>query len=249
MMGGAPLLRRDKSLPPLPGDGGVEFPNVHQYPLPEMRPQTVFTYDPRTIVDGLSPPQAPFRTAETRRQSFGGVGSKPQFSHTMPANGARVYGRGAVPSFLAEEKYGEFGMPQRVQYQYGQWPGAQYSQGSLAVPGDKMKKRKSKFGLGNLFGRKSHDLGAHPIVGGAPMPVNAEYAAYAPRASHGEMPFEAVMPHGGMSGYASPMSTSAHTAPRMSVMSRKNIDELVDQDPDFIAYRYPSNDQQLDLMR
>lgn len=234
----SPALRRDKSLPPLPGEATVEFPNVHQHPLPDSRPQTVFTYDPRSIADGLSPPQAPFRTPETRRQSFGGLGSKPRFnSQTMPGRYARS---GAVPPFLAEEKYGEFGLQPMA---LGQWPGAQLSQGSLPVPVEKMKKRKSKFGLSALFGKKATEVPALPTA------TDPSISSF--RASHSETPFESMsmISNSHMSGYASPVSTSTTHAPRMSVMSRKNIEELVEQDTEFIAYRYPSNDQRLDLMR
>ena len=59
-------------------------------------------------------------------------------------------------------------------------------------------------------------------------------------------------------GYAA--STSRHSAIsastntpspnlRMSVTSRKALEELVHQDADFVAYRYPSSDQRLDLLR
>jgi len=36
---------------------------------------------------------------------------------------------------------------------------------------------------------------------------------------------------------------------RMSVTSRKALEELVQEDPEFVAYRYPSNDQRLDILR
>lgn len=54
-------------------------------------------------------------------------------------------------------------------------------------------------------------------------------------------------------GYAT--STSRHSAlstaagQRMSVVSRKALEELVSQDTEFVAYRYPSNEQRLDLLR
>jgi len=57
-------------------------------------------------------------------------------------------------------------------------------------------------------------------------------------------------------GYAT--STSRHSTfssgplnpnMRMSVTSRKALEELVQQDADLVAYRYPSNDQRLDLLR
>ncbi|EKM54277.1 uncharacterized protein PHACADRAFT_258021 [Phanerochaete carnosa HHB-10118-sp] len=224
-------LRRDKSLPPLPGESSVEFPG---HPMPESRPQTMFIYDPRSGHPGLSPPQAPFRTAETRRQSFGGVGSKPS-SQSLPIKNALARGQLNVPPFLAEEKYGEFGASR---LSFGQWPCAEASQGSLSAATDnKPKKRKSRFGLATLFGKKSNDTKdavADPL----------DLSGFRTSPSRDSRDPNVVAG----SGYASPISASSH-APRMSVMSRKNIEELVDQEPDFIAYRYPSNDQRLDLLR
>lgn len=212
--------RRDKSLPPLPGESPVEFPN-------QQRPQTVFTYDPRTMpFDGLLPPDAAFRSAETRRQSFGGLTSRPfGGSQTLPTKGA-IARSPNVPSFLAEEKYGEFGMP------------GQTSRNSLYVPPDKPKKRKSKFGLTSLFGRKSTEQVDPPSVDPLDFGFrNSQDARY-------------MSMYVNENGYASPMSASSHNpASRMSMFSKKNIEELVDQDPEFIAYRYPSSDQRLDLMR
>lgn len=194
--------------------------------MPEGRPQTVFTYDPRSIQGELSPPQAPFRTLETRRQSFGGVSSKPHASQTLPVKGALARGQLNVPPFLAEERYGEFGASR---ISFGQWPGAGDSPG-LQEPADKPKKRKSKFGLSALFGKKS-----------------------APEATTDPLDFSVFRTSPQVDSHeptlvASPLSANSY-APRMSVMSRKNLDELVDQDSEFIAYRYPSSDQRLDLLR
>ena len=223
------LIRRDKSLPPLPGDSAVEFP---RHPMPEGRPQTVFTYDPRSMQGELFPPQAPFRTHETRRQSFGGIGSKPHASQTLPVKGALARGQLNVPPFLAEEKYGEFGSSRMS---VGQWPGAEDSRG-LQEPMDKPKKRKSKFGLSSLFSKKS----TNDVTTTEPL----DYSVFrsSPQVDYPEPSTIAS------SGYSGPMSASSH-APRMSMISRKNLDELVDQDSEFIAYRYPSSDQRLDLLR
>ncbi|KAI0088005.1 hypothetical protein BDY19DRAFT_906991 [Irpex rosettiformis] len=218
-------VHRDKSLPPLPGESSVDFPY-------QQRPQTVFTYDPRTMpFEGLAPPDAAFRNAETRRQSFGGVTSRPfGISQTLPTKGAAARARN-VPSF-AEEKYAEFGM--------SGVPSGQMGRNSLYAPPDKPKKRKSKFGLTTLFGRKSTDQVDHPPVDPLDFSLgNSQDTRY-------------MSMYVNENGYASPnpMSTSTHTpAPRMSMFSRKNIEELVDQDPEFIAYRYPSSDQRLDLVR
>ncbi|KAF7793850.1 hypothetical protein EIP86_004971 [Pleurotus ostreatoroseus] len=257
----APILRRDKSLPPLPGEA-LEFPHQHvapPAPVPEGRPQTVFTYDPRGLVDGLAPPQAPFRTPEARRQSFGGIGAKAPFfaAHTVPARGS--YGRtAAVPSFLAEERYGDFGAEGVV---LGQWPAAQDGAPALRNGGgggsERVKKRKSRFGLGALFGKKAQ---AHDESGASASASAGGYGAGAAandsgdlstfRASRSETPFDGAGA-GQSSGHASssPMSGSVHVPPRMSGASRKNLEELVEQDPEFIAYRYPSSDQRLDLLR
>lgn len=232
------MERRDKSLPPLPGESSIEFPNGSR---PDMRPQTLFTYDPRTlpsspVMNHLCPPEAAFRNAETRRQSFGGIGSRTFSAKTPSAKG--VFGRGQlnVPPFLAEEKYGEFGMSRMS---LGQWPGAQMSENSLSVPIDKPKKRKSKFGLANLFSKKNSEPKDLPIV--EPL----DFSAF--RTSQ-DMRYMSMYVNSHEPGYASPLSASSH-APRMSVASKKNLDALVDQDPEFIAYRYPSNDQRLDLLR
>ncbi|OCB84808.1 hypothetical protein A7U60_g8334 [Sanghuangporus baumii] len=43
--------------------------------------------------------------------------------------------------------------------------------------------------------------------------------------------------------------TPGQGASRMSVASRRAIEEFVDQDPKFVAYRYPSVDQNIALLR
>ena len=80
-------------------------------------------------------------------------------------------------------------------------------------------KRKSRFGLASVFGKKKDEM------------------------SGGEDEVESMM-------YSMP-SSEVHQFPctdgrgsvaRMSVASRKAIQQLVEQDPEFVAYRYPSND-------
>lgn len=222
-------MRRDKSLPPLPGESSVEFPS---HPMPEGRPQTLYTYDPRLGYPGLSPPQAPFRTSEPRRHSFGGPGKAA--AQTLPVKGALARGQLNVPPFLAEEKYGEFGASR---LSFGQWTPAEAGAGALPASGDKPKKRKSKFGLSSLFGKKAGE-NKEPSVD----PLDFSVFRTSPSGDSRDANVVAG------SGYASPISASSH-AQRMSVVSRKNLEELVEQEPDFIAYRYPSNDQRLDLLR
>jgi len=90
-------------------------------------------------------------------------------------------------------------------------------------------KRKSKFGFASLLGRKAAQ-DSEP----AEFPLG--------RSSGSEARHEAEM---GMRLMSS--SGSEHALPRlsMSLMTRKNIENLVDQSPDFVSYRYPSGDQSL----
>ena len=115
------------------------------------------------------------------------------------------------------------------------------------------KKRKSKFGLSSLFNRKSvnHEMmdGNGQLLGQGlvvtPGGTNAdslEQGGLRSSLSHSRNDLNG-------SGYASPMSVGSGSFPtRQSVASHRNI-ELVDQDRDFFAYRYPSTDQRLDLVR
>ncbi|KAI0675109.1 hypothetical protein C8Q78DRAFT_1075438 [Trametes maxima] len=222
-------IRRDKSLPPLPGESTIEFPNN---PLPDGRPQTMYDLlqnSSNPTARGLLPPQAPFRTQDARRQSFNGLASNPHPAvQSLPARSPYVRGTLNVPPFLAEEKYAEFGA----------------SSPSLAQWG--MKQRRSKFRLSSLFGKKSSDSERDPqgfTPGVATGPVDPpDYNPY--RSSASDQRDEPSF-----NGYNGPGSVHSSNAQRMSVNSKKNIAELVDQDPDFVAYRYPSSDQRLEVMR
>ena len=72
------------------------------------------------------------------------------------------------------------------------------------------------------------------------------------RSSGSEARHEALMNEMGSSG-SGHASGGPPSFPRMSMSvsapARKNIDQLVDQAPEFVAYRYPSNDQNIDLLR
>lgn len=222
------MLMLEKSLPPLPHELNLR-PQVEQ---PDARPRTVYTYDPRQMPPGASPPiedlaapRPPFRNADTRRQSFGGMTSRPNvIAQTIPAPG--VYGQDFKPP---SGRYDEFGASRRSLGYF-----QEKKQPNLTTP----SKRKSRFGLATLLGRKSQMLDNELMAGG----VSQDFPS--PRRSTSDPRDEAVS----NSGYAH--SGSRHSVgPRMSVMSRKAIDELVCQDQDFVAYRYPSNDQRLDLLR
>ncbi|KAF7970701.1 hypothetical protein HWV62_23240 [Athelia sp. TMB] len=221
----------DKSLPPLPGEQNVQ----PQAPQLDPRPQTMYTYDHRQIPAGASPPvenlaapRAPFRDIDARRQSFGGLTSRPNFaSQTLPPNG----------NYLREVKhqgsrYEEFGMSRRSLAQM------ENMQEKRPSPSPTPTKRKSRFGLSSLLGRKSQVYDNDSPSG----TLTPDYPT--PRRSASDPRDEAVS----NGGYTT--SASRHSVgPRMSVMSRKAIEVLVEQDPEFVAYRYPSNDQRLDLLR
>jgi hypothetical protein len=215
----ASMIRRDKSLPPLPPEAR---PRQLMSPAGgETRPTTVFTYDPRqapfegsSTVHELTQPVAPFRSAEARRQSFSGMSSHPQMTQTLPTT--------RRPS-TAMPGYDEFG----ASPPFNQTNNSAFS---LQTP----KKRRSKFGLVSFLGKKS--VGHEP----EPSPV-PDFPLL--RSSSSDARHEG-MANAGYNGAVSPTSI-----PRMSVTSRKALEELVDQDREFVAYRYPSNGQEVELLR
>jgi hypothetical protein len=101
---------------------------------------------------------------------------------------------------------------------------------SIPVP----VKRRSK--LASLLGKR---ISRSPE---STLPYHQEYGTARSLTRDGED----VLSNGGYATSASRHSALS-AAPRMSVTSRRAIDELVAQDPDFIAYRYPSTDQGLEL--
>ncbi|KAF8658247.1 hypothetical protein AX16_002023 [Volvariella volvacea WC 439] len=214
---------RDKSLPPLPGEPRARTITA----IGDLRPRTVYTYDRQPVANGpLSPHEMlPPGAAYARRQSFSGIPSRPLNSGTLPMStrAPEMDGMGA--------QYDEFGASRRSLVDPSR---------NSAIPSTK---RKSRFTLSSLLGKKN--------VAPEPEYINENLVAHA----H-------VFPSSGRSGsdgqdehvtngYAT--STSRHStpsqAPRNSILHRKPLDELVSQDAEFVAYRYPSNDQRLDLLR
>lgn len=227
---------REKSLPPLPPG---ELPA--QVLPSDFRPRTLYTYDPRQLPSGsrpvhdFLPPQAPFRSVDVRRQSFGGISSRPNLPiQTMPISKPVGVGFDARPSFGLH--YDEFGISQRS---LGRLEHVQERSNRVPSPFP-LTKRKSKFALSSLLGKKQdkqsmqENHGQFPAIGYSLYDTQDDVAT---------------------NGYAA--SVSRHSAStntpspnlRMSVTSRKALEELVQQDAEFVAYRYPSNDQRLDLLR
>lgn len=230
-------LYREKSLPPLPAEARPRLTPSQS----ETRPQTMFHLNTNPPPPGSGPahdflpPQAPFRTADARRQSFGGVASRPNVnSHTIPSRAS-----GFDPRRSLAPQYGEFGHSRRS---LGPLDGMDVQGHHPNVNTPTPMKRKSRFGLSSLLGRKK-STPDKPL-----MTENVAYQFPVIRKSGSDGQDEVLT-----NGYAT--STSRHSAlstaagQRMSVVSRKALEELVSQDTEFVAYRYPSNEQRLDLLR
>lgn len=224
------VMSREKSLPPLPGEAP---PN--RMLNSENRPQTVYTYDRS---QDLLPPQAPFRSGDMRRQSFNGLASRPNLEGI---NGPSTVNPASRSGFLPSG-YDEFGGSQRSLASAG-------NRGSLAPA-----KRRSKFGLSALFGKKEAERNNVNNM-------QENVGAQASFRRSGDTDRDGDMMSMSNGGYATSMSRHSMASgatgngalpmpgSRMSLMSRKALEELVAQDTDFVAYRYPSNDQRLDLLR
>ncbi|KIJ18873.1 hypothetical protein PAXINDRAFT_166819 [Paxillus involutus ATCC 200175] len=217
------ILSREKSLPPLPGDMKLRPQNGLSA---ESRPQTLYTYDPRPgaqDMQELAPPHAPFRT-ETRRQSFSGTGSRPNLGiQTMPMVG--VHDHLKAPNGM----YSEFGVSRRSLGRLGD-----IEENPTAAPTP--TKRKSRFGFASLLGKKSS----------TPPETNAN--------SHEFPRLTSPVFDGNDDNLTIAYTNSIFrqgAGPRLSVASRKAIEERVEQDREFVAYRYPSSQAQspIDLIR
>ena len=228
-------ISREKSLPPLPPG---ELPA--QVLPSDFRPRTLYTYDPRQLPPGsrpahdFLPPQAPFRSADVRRQSFGGISSRPNLPiQTLPTS--KPVGFDTRPSFGLH--YDEFGISQRS---LGRLEHVQERPNRVPSPFP-LSKRKSKFTLTSLLGKKqdkqSMQESQFPAIGYSLYDTQDDVATNGYAAS--------VSRHSAISASTNTPSPNL----RMSVASRKALEELVQQDAEFVAYRYPSNDQRLDLLR
>lgn len=228
------MVFRDKSLPPIP-------PGEDPAPLRATnRPRTVYTYDPAPLPPGTGrahdflPPNAPFRTGDIRRQSFSGLSNPhPQPTHTN--------GKSATydPRKTFGPRYDEFGTSRRS---LGRIENTQESAPPMprSAALTKNSKRKSKFGLSSLLGKKnkSQDF------------LHDEKSAFIfPTTQDGQDEWCVGYPTSDPRYSGLGMGSPGQFNPRMSVISKKGLEELVSQDPEFVAYRYPSHDQRLDLLR
>ncbi|KAI6169303.1 hypothetical protein EDD17DRAFT_1772192 [Pisolithus thermaeus] len=181
----------------------------------ESRPQTFYTYDPR---HGNHDPQdltPPHAPfrTEARRQSFSGVTSRPTLGIQTMPYGGHDYARS--PNGL----YNEFGISRRS---LGRLDNIEENPPVPPTP-----KRKSKFIFASLLGKKSHN----------PCEISGSISHEFPRLS------TPAYDGNEDSLYSAYTNSRQSAGPRMSIMSRKAIEELVDQDREFVAYRYPSQNQ------
>ncbi|KAK7045595.1 hypothetical protein VNI00_007427 [Paramarasmius palmivorus] len=227
-------VAREKSLPPLPPEA-IPRPNANYI---DTRPRTVYTFNSRQQYAGsreFLPPQAPFRTAEMRRQSFGGLASRPKIENLLSksTNGRMTPDARQTLS----PHYDEFGSSRRSLRDIMTSP----MRHSVAVTSGPTK-RKSKFGLSSLFGRKSpapdKDLMQENMA--QPFPQTPTHKSIS------DMQDDS-MTYATSQSRHSVFSNGTPAGQRMSMNSRKALEDLVAQDSDFVAYRYPSQDQRLDL--
>jgi hypothetical protein len=246
----ASMLLREKSLPPLPHEINLHPPADQ----PDSQPRTVFPYDHSQIPAGASPPvqdfsapRAPYYTEDARRQSFGGITSRPNYTtQTLPSRGMYAQELKAPAT-----SYNEFGGSRRS---LGYMEHVQEKQHTTPYT---PSKRKSKFGLATFLGRKSQ-VYDRDLLASHDSPVSRRSTSD----TRDDVTYNGSFATSG----------SRHSiTPRMSVISRK-VEELVEQvhirfrsaalasllltllanlsqDPTFVAYRYPSSDQTVDLLR
>jgi hypothetical protein len=122
---------------------------------------------------------------------------------------------------------------------YGMFGG---SRGALAsAQMQQPTKRKSRFSFASLFGRKASAAtqDSEPV----------EFSLGRSSGSDARHEAELGLHYGNLMAEAE--AGHSHAFPRlsMSLTTRKNIESLVDQSPDFVAYRYPSGDQNLQLLQ
>jgi hypothetical protein len=168
------------------------------------------------------------------------MGSKPNLAiHTAPA---------PDPRQSLSPQYDEFGYSRRS---LGFLADDSHRRATSPIPST--TKRKSKFGFASLLGGKSKHkepennfltFTSEPLqvpYGGQPFPtMGANYRYEENQSGSGSVQ---------ATGSSGDHQHQQQRPMRTSMLGRKPLNELVAQDAEFVAYRYPSTDQRLDLAR
>lgn len=186
----------------------------------EPRPRTLFSYDMREVNGGRELIAPQAPFARTEMRRQSFNGLSNPSSGLVQTMPARR------PDFDSE-KYGEFGASRNIL--------------ASSFQAQQPSKRKSKFGFASLLGRKTSASVQDPE------PV--EFPLGRSSVSEARHEAEMGMHYGNLMANAE--AGHGHVFPRlsMSLTTRKNIEALVDQSPDFVAYRYPSGDQNMHLLQ
>ncbi len=186
----------------------------------ETRPRTLFSYDMREVNGGqVLTAPQPPFAREERRRQ----------SFNGLGNSPPSLAIQSLPSRrtgIDPEKYGMFGGSRNA---------------LVSASQQQSTKRKSRFSFASLFGRKN----SVPMQGSEPV----EFSLGRSSGSDARHEAELGMHYGNLTAEAE--AGQGHAFPRlsMSLTTRKNIESLVDQSPEFVAYRYPSGDQNLHLLQ
>jgi len=185
----------------------------------ESRPQTLYTYDPRRVGQESSDLAPPQVPFRAEPRRQSFGGSASRPYLGIQTLGAYDHSKGSGGM------YNEFGISRRS---LGRLEHIDENPPQPSTP----SKRRSKFGFASLLGRKTTPTDL----------INSSNSHEFPRLTTSVLEGEDSL------AYTS--STSRQSAgTRMSVTSRKALEERVDQDREFVAYRYPSHDQRLDILR
>lgn len=301
-----------KNLPPLP-PGETPVPNsavlMSSASLPPnfgtLEPDMAFLLSGIQAAQNVGMPNAPFRAPahDGRRQSFGGVTTRPVVQLDSPPLAAqtmqpqRAYQQNGNGMAYDEMGYMHNGSMSGMKSQRSS-PQLRPTTSPSTTKSEKSHKRRSRFGLSTLLGRKDkdrdHASARHsdfapqerltPSVYSQPLSADYDYQTMRNPSSDGM---------GYTNGLAAPVKSFNHTRgvgsssslvmvdpeavmgrpPSMFIsspsgenvprslgatgrqpshagsMTSKRVEDLVARDDDFVAYRYPSTDQQLDLPR
>lgn len=243
-----------KDLPPLPLET-PSFPMSSPTQLPLPMPSPTPTHDrPMTTYDLDGPPRPQF-ASERRRQSFSGLIGNPVESFNKVLSRSRKNSELVPPRFSAVH-YDEFGRssaslgrledPRHYDMQHRQQLSSNKSADALNVGGTtRSHKTRSRFGFTSLFGRRSVEredglkqsaldgMGLAPSDGRTYARQTERYPA--PRLSRSDNALR-------------DSRASVVTFPRSSMASSRRLDSLIPQEDNFVAYRYPSEVERLDII-